>query len=42
MVGIMIMAASGMIMMQILKKIEMRLETWRVDSRGSKQQGDRQ
>ena len=34
MVGIIIIAASGMIMTQILKMIEMRFEKWRVDSRG--------
>jgi hypothetical protein len=41
MVGIIIMTASGMIMTQILKMIEMRFKEWRVDSRGSEQQGDR-
>jgi NitT/TauT family transport system permease protein len=34
MVGIIIIAASGMIMTQMLKMIEMRFEKWRVDSRG--------
>ncbi len=34
MVGIIVIAASGMIMTQMLKMIEMRFEKWRVDSRG--------
>lgn len=34
MVGIIIIATSGMIMTQMLKMIEMRFEKWRVDSRG--------
>jgi ABC-type nitrate/sulfonate/bicarbonate transport system permease component len=33
-VGIIIMTASGMIMTQMLKMIELRFEKWRVDSRG--------